>query len=286
MKGLIEEINTVVEQSKKLNYCMSFRKGIITLLSGLITATLMYLCSIIYCKSHIEVIFTSQSDREIEYQVYYATEPGQRFDELQSVKKKSPSGKHFERVVLPIKKIARFRLDLGVRPGQVRVSDMALRGNNIQSLNFDDFSFHNIDSKRIEKNELTIVSEQNNPAIIYQKSLAMVPKQSVDWCMFFLLLCFFGASSYLILSYLKNLKNSGSFNYCSYVNILFVCLLGVLCCMPMMHVSEEESSPRENRILAIKPHLFTEGKGINSEYGKKFDAWFSDRFFGSYVIIL
>ena len=97
--------------------------------------------------------------------------------------------------------------------------------------------------------------------------------------MFFLLLCFFGASSYLILSYLK-LKNSGAFNQCSWIDIVFVSILGVLLCVPMMHVSEAERSPWENRKLAVKPQLFIQGGGIDSDYGKKFDAWFNDRFFG------
>ena len=251
----------------------------VALLSGLITIALMYLCIVFYYKTYIEVTFTSESDKEIEYQVYYTTEPGQRFSELQSVKRRSSRGKHLERITLPIDKIARFRFDFGVRPGLASVSNMALGGENVQSLNFDDFSFHNIDSKRLEKNKLTIVSKQNDPLIIYQKPLEIIPKQSVDWWMFFLLLCAFGASSYLILSYLRNLKISGASGHRSWIDVVFVCLLGVLLCVPMMHLSEAEKSSWENRKLAVKPHLFIRGGGIDSDYGKKFDAWFNDRFF-------
>lgn len=240
----------------------------------------MYLCAAIYCKPCIEVIFTSESNKEIEYQVFWTAARGQRFNELQSVRKKIPKGKHLERFILPIQKIGRFRFDFGVRPGQASVSNMVLGGENIQSLNFDDFSFHNIDSKKIEKNKLTIVSKQNDPLIIYQKPLEIVPKQSVDWWMFFLLLCAFGASSYLILSYLRNLKNSGASGHRSWFDVVFVCLLGVLLCVPMMHLSEAVKSSWENRKLAVKPHLFIQGGGIDSDYGKKFDAWFNDRFFG------
>ena len=142
---------------------MSFQKGIVPLF---ITAALMYLCSVIYCRSCIEVVFTSELDRETEYQVFYTTEPGQRVNEVQSVKKKSSRGKHLERIILPIEKIVLFRFDFGVRPGRVSISDMALAGKNVQPLNFDDFSFVQIDSKRIEKNKLTIVSKQNDPLII------------------------------------------------------------------------------------------------------------------------
>ena len=249
-------------------------------LSAFMTAALMYLCSVIYCTSYMEVTFTSESDKEIEYQVYYTTEPGQRFNEVPSVKKKSSRGKHLERIILPTEKIVLFRFDFGVRPGRVSISDMTLAGKNVQPLNFDDFSFVQIDSKRIEKNKLTIVSEQNDPLIMYQKPLGIVSKLSIDWLGFTLLLCVFGAGSNLALAYLRNLRIFGTSNQRSWVDIVFVCILGVLVCVPMMHLSEATTSSWENRKLAVKPHLFTGGIDIDSDYGKKFDAWFGDRFLG------
>ena len=226
----------------------------------------------------------SESDKEIEYQVYYTTDLEEQFSELLSVKKKSLKGKHIERIYLPVEKIVQFRFDFGARPGQVSVSDMTLEGENIQPLNFDDFSFHRIDSKRHKNQRLTIVSYQNDPLMIYQKPLKILPKQSMNWCVFFLLLCIFGSSSYLIFSYLRNLKNDCR----SGVDIVFVSLFGVLLYVPMMHVSEATTSSREQRRLAVKPHLFI-GEGsdidIDSDYGKKFDAWFNDRFFGRPALI-
>ena len=80
---------------------------------------------------------------------------------------------------------------------------------------------------------------------------------------------------------IHNLKIAGASGHRSWVDVVFVCLFGVLLCVPMLHLSEATTSSWENRKLAIKPHLFIGGgDDIDVNYGKKFDAWFSDRFFG------
>ena len=62
-------------------------------------------------------------------------------------------------------------------------------------------------------------------------------------------------------------------------DIVFVVLFFCALFLPMMDISEAESSIKENRRLAAKPDL---NRLFNQkyQYGTKFEQWFSDRFYG------
>lgn len=57
--------------------------------------------------------------------------------------------------------------------------------------------------------------------------------------------------------------------------VFFFCLLF----LPMMKIDGADRSERENRMLAAFP-AFVGADGLNTKFGERFDAWFSDRFFG------
>lgn len=67
-------------------------------------------------------------------------------------------------------------------------------------------------------------------------------------------------------------------------NILFVFVLAILIILPVTKISKQIVSASENRELAVyKPLISSEG--INYNFGKDFDAWFSDRFFGRQLLM-
>ena len=258
---------------------ISLQKGIKVVLAGLMTLILMYISSNIYHKSpFIDVEFQTSQNKAITYQVFYTTDDKKplNFNEKQSVKKNVPAGLHTEHIILPTSKIVQFRFDVGEYPGEVNVLKIALKGKDEQILNLKDFKFVNIDSQTVQNNQLMLVSKQKDPQMIHQKPLNIVPYQPVDWCFFFGLLCIYGAVSYAVISYLSTLKFLGNQ---ALVDVIFLCLFFGSLFLPMMHISDETKSIRENRMLAKKPtisEIFKE----KSEYGKAFENWFNDHFFG------
>ena len=82
--------------------------------------------------------------------------------------------------------------------------------------------------------------------------------------------------AYKIVGYLAlfklNEKSSGA-------DIVFLSIFFLSLFIPMSHISKEETSQNENRVLATYPSLLTEN-GLNIKFGKKFENWFNDRFFG------
>lgn len=91
--------------------------------------------------------------------------------------------------------------------------------------------------------------------------------------------------SVVILAYLlsnKIVQYILSFNLIekySCIDIVFVTIFVILILLPMSNISSVQKSVEENRMLAKKPSLFI-GKMLNNQYGKQFEAWFNDHFFG------
>ena len=264
---------------EKINRSIVFQKGIKVVLTGLMTLILMYISSNIYHKSpFIDVEFQTSQNKTLTYQFFYTTDPKKpaSFNEKQSVKKKVPAGLHAEHIVLPTPKIVQFRFDVGEFPGEVNVLKITLKGKNKQVLNLKDFKFVNIDSQTVQNNQLMLVSKQRNPQMIYQKPLKIKPFRPIDWCFFFGLLCIYGAVSYAVISYLSTLKFSGNQ---AFIDVIFLCLFFGSLFLPMMNISDATKSVREKRMLAKKPAI-TEIFKPKSNFGKQFENWYNDRFFG------
>lgn len=65
----------------------------------------------------------------------------------------------------------------------------------------------------------------------------------------------------------------------SRIDIVFLAVFCLLILLPMSHISTQEKSTQENRMLARKPVLF-EKNGLNQKFGEQFEEWFNDHFFG------
>lgn len=66
----------------------------------------------------------------------------------------------------------------------------------------------------------------------------------------------------------------------SRIDIVFLTVFFILLFLPMLHISDAEKSEQENRMLVKYTPLIDYRGGYNLKYGKNFDAWFSDRFWG------
>ena len=70
----------------------------------------------------------------------------------------------------------------------------------------------------------------------------------------------------------------------SRIDIALICFFFAVLFIPMLKIDNDEKSLQENRMLAKYIPLFN-NKGINLQYGKQFDSWFNDHFWGRANII-
>lgn len=67
----------------------------------------------------------------------------------------------------------------------------------------------------------------------------------------------------------------------SRIDIVFVVCVIAFMFVPVLHINRDEISVQENRTLAKYVPLIDDDSGaINYNFGKDFESWFNDRFFG------
>lgn len=245
--------------------------GLAVILTGIF---LVVLCSL-WTKRQFVVSFDATSVKNIEYQVFYTKT--QEFNQKQSIKKRIPKGTHHVKIILPIKKIKRLRFDFGVEPTKVIISNFKIRGLHQRKLDFNDFVYNeDIDKHNLKDGILTIESGKKDPFIVYKKYLNLKGKIIVDWYMFIILSTFGFLLFCKLVRYLAKFKLEQSY---SRIDIVLLSVFFVLLWLPMLHISNAETSMQENRTLAKKPVLFLQEE-INTNFGEQFNQWFSDRFWG------
>lgn len=156
-------MNTEVKKDK-------IKFPVIILVAAVLATIVTGLCyNFWHYKADIYVTFEAQNERKVNYSIYYAEDAKDNFSSERIVRQMVLAGSHRVDVVLPIDKIARLRLDFGVKPGTLFISDLRLEGD--KTLNFNDFNKYKF-SKHVEEHELTksggvrITSEQNDPYMI------------------------------------------------------------------------------------------------------------------------
>ncbi len=138
-----------------------------------------------YAKN-IRVTFNSESSQDINYQIFYTDTKDGKMNEKQSVRKMIPAGVQTVKIVLPTEKVVHFRIDFGVKPKTVYVSDLKLIGNTEVNILADEekeywFSRHVEEHQFFDGNTLRIVSNQTDPYMYYKKDLDVTPRMVINW---------------------------------------------------------------------------------------------------------
>ena len=251
----------------------------VTLLLG-VSATLCYTLSL-WRNDYVSVRFKSDAARDVQYTVFYAGK-GQKFDPSRTVKIPAKAGSHELVAEIHTDNIERVRLD--VAPAQassagVIVTDFRVIGREIYKVNdYEKDCIYNARQQfRIDRDRLHIEAKpRTDPFFVIRNPLNIKARFSVDWLILssivVLSCCFLIKST----TYAIRFKLIGSGRN---RDIVFVVLFFCALFLPMMDISEAESSIKENRRLAAKPdlnRLFDQ----KYQYGTKFEQWFSDRFYG------
>ena len=231
-----------------------------------------------------QISFSAQIEAESDFKarVFWTEDETQKIDGKLVVTQNVSKDASSIQIVIPTKKLYKFRFDFGQKPGKVIISDMKIRGNKTIILDPTLFrTFHDVESHKVVDNKLVIESEKKNPYMLYSQPINIFQGSVIDWCLFLILSCVYWFVFSKSLRYLGNFKILENH---SRIDIVFVGVFFILLFIPMMHISHAEKSEQENRTLATKPHLFSKGE-LNSDFGKKFNDWFNDRFWGRNFIV-
>lgn len=240
-------------------------------LTVLLTVVIVYFSSAVWYRG-IVLSFNAQSDKNIQYQVFYTETTEQDFNEKQSVKKYVIDGFQKVKIGLPIGKIAKLRLAFGSIPERLEISDIQMKGTDHLNLEYNEFVENEIDYSTIQDGKIIIYSYKNNPYITYKKDLNLVRNNRIDWCRLIII-------TVLALFFVFKLTKYLADERYSKIDVILIAVFFALLFMPMSHISDARRSEKEFRMLAKKPQISIYNENKKS-YGEQFNAWFSDHFFG------
>ncbi len=129
---------------------------------------------------------------------------------------------------------------------------------------------------KIENNNLIIYPKSDNVRLYCEDSLQIFRPAGFEISIFIIILVLSFLLFYKLIDYAADFSTLKSK---SRIEIVFLSIFFVLLCLPALNIDKNNISKKENRVLKkYSPMVTQEGK-INYNYGKDFNAWFSDRFF-------
>ena len=252
------------------------------LIVAVLVCFFMFLSSSFWSNNNISVSFNADTSKDLTFQVFYTTQPKTNFSEKESMKQLVKAGSNKVVFKLPIKNIIKFRIDPGSNPGEVELSDITVSGNKVVNLDGGLWTYNShIESHSVVDGVLTLISNQQDPYIIYKKELNLSEGREIDWCLFIISLAFSIFVSSVLVFYLSKFK---ILELRSRIEIVFLAVFFGLLLIPMSNISDAEKSIQENRMLAKFPSLYVNGQ-LNKAYGTDFEKWFNDRFAGRNLLI-
>lgn len=236
---------------------------IILTLLGLVLSNPLYL------QHNIYVSFNQTLNDDTKYYVFYTNAQYETFDNRARVKYEAKKTQKHVKIKINQPKLTKFRLDIEAKPGTIILSDFKINNKKLDSNKFKTSA--NTQLSVIDNKFLKITSTKNVYKLQYVEDVNVKNKiPSVSYQTFLILLCLWLMLSYFFVSFVYKRKNK--------IDAIFVVIFGILLFIPMLHISDAETSKTEKRRFATKPNLFIDGK-INNRYGNQFDDFFSDRFF-------
>lgn len=252
------------------------------LLAGIITS----LCAKSLRYEGIRVDIVARSSVPIEYQLFYQEKEADLFQPEKMLRQEGQPGQEPERLqfMIPASQIHGLRLDIdSAEAGSTEVLfySLAINGKTVPlNTSFLPESW-NQDStgQKLEPVTLNVTGETscvlpiNESGFSAQRHYEWLPLFSVFVLSFLILygLLF----QYLSAFYMTHRSAQVTEALC------FLGGIGLLLIMPSLHIDHSSFSSRENRALAAFPAFMANGGGrINSSFGRQFEEWFNDRFFG------
>ena len=152
--------------------------GAVILTAAILSGTTSY-----WTEKAIITSFNQETASEINYQVFYTLDGEEKFNEPHSVKYQAQATESSIKIQIPETHIARFRLDLGIKPEKVTIGNLSIQGTEVIELNdFNEFRYSpDVEEKVIENNKIMIISNKNDPYMIYNDSIDISEENFIDW---------------------------------------------------------------------------------------------------------
>lgn len=250
--------------------------------AGFLALVVLWASSAVWLSGDITVSFDTENVKDIEYQIFYTDSKGQGFNAAQSQRMQVKAGAQNVTFVLPIEKLILFRLDFGNYPQKATISNLMIKGQKSIKLDYNDFRFNQINEHNIHNNELTIISNQQDPYISYKKVLNLKSDVHADILIVIILAVLSFMLFYKLLQYLAEYKVNKPV---SRIDMAFLVVFFFMLFFPMIHISDSTRSTTENRVLASKPRFLHTNHKINTQYGFLFEKWYNDHFMGRRKIV-
>ena len=217
-------------------------------------------------------------------QLSYRTADGQNWRSLPPFHLEKEEVKVCARI--PEKSLSEFRLDFGISPGHVVCRDFIIKGKNDIFLK---------DAKCIDSGGLTDIelfadglrcsSAGKTPGMFFRLNVPVMERKPVkfDFAAFLIV----AVPVFLVAVALSRIVSAGKpeKDWFYWVDGGMILLIAVALFIPMSHTDGEKISVAENRKLAeYQPPITHDGK-LNLNFGRNFDAWFNDHFYGRKMLL-
>lgn len=177
-------------------------------LTVLIVAVAMFLSQGLFT-SHKNIVVSADlvAEKNFGSNVFYTEQDGEKFNGNQSVAQNVVAGESHIDIELPADNIKHFRFDFGVTPGVVKLSNLVIAGEEVVSLNLDNFNYSpDVTEHSVDSGVMTISSNAEDPYIVYKEGLDIHAGTSVNWLALILLLVVYGFVSYKLVGYFYKKK--------------------------------------------------------------------------------
>lgn len=218
------------------------------IISVLLTIAFLVAVNKFFISPEIKAVFNVGAPAGTEFQLFFGAKKTAGFN-VADVEKAVMQADGSVRFSIRAPKVAKLKLEIMDNAHETNILSGYVEGRKTQQLEINDDLVFNIDVK---------------PVYHFDAAVFII----------FLILSFLFISQAVgYLARFKILENN------SRIDIVFLAVFFGLLYMPMLHIDDGVVSEKEKRLLAVYQPLFKDGE-INFNYGKDFEKWYNDRFFG------
>lgn len=182
----------------------------------------------------------------------------------------NPFWRQKNKIELRTRRISKLLFEFKNVSGDLRLDDIYFAGEKISGLTAADI----VEGQKYFKDGKIIISGHSKASLLINKKI--VAPMVVDIKILIVIAALSFLLSYKLIQYLARFK---IYEHHSRIDIVFLCFVVLLLFFPMSEVEKAKILPHENRGFAAAPHWFVENR-FNKNFGKQFEGWFNDRFYG------
>lgn len=205
------------------------------LVASIVSLVVLFALHDLFISSGIEFRFRHTADKDIEYQIFFTEKKSPKFCQHLSVKKQIYKGKKEARIFIPTQEIERLRIDVGKKPGNVKLENISICGEHNIPLSGKMFRPINIEQFSANENGVSLCSKEDDPQLVYKTPLNLHNGiHQIDYktaigiaiIAFYLIYVLLDICSSLSIKQSNNTKKVPSLQNVEFLRILFT--LGVL----------------------------------------------------------